>query len=129
MASKKLCDDCKEPVEIPTERLVALGAAEKETKDVTLFKAVGCPRCVEGYKGRFALLCIKIGVAGAHCQAVGFSDYSVGYYINRYIQVPHHAANDLELLKVLLTEDCHVRPYNNEELGNYCGYTAEVFRP
>lgn len=54
--AKKLCDACKEPVEIPTERLVALGAQEKETKGATLFKAVGCPKCVEGYKGRFALL-------------------------------------------------------------------------
>lgn len=53
---KKLCDACKEPIDIPAERIISLGAKPDEIVDPTLFKAVGCPKCVEGYKKRFALL-------------------------------------------------------------------------
>jgi len=54
--AKKLCDECKQPVEVPVERLVALGGRENEVQGATLFSPVGCERCADGYKGRFALL-------------------------------------------------------------------------
>jgi len=76
---RKLCENCKQLVlEIPTdERLLNIGVTPeevdalkknvqaivaaggnwtKETQPPYLMKAVGCPRCVNGYKGRFAIL-------------------------------------------------------------------------
>ncbi len=52
---KKLCGECKEPVEAPKERLLSIGFLPEEC-DRPIFKAKGCSRCKEGYKGRFALL-------------------------------------------------------------------------
>jgi type IV pilus assembly protein PilB len=55
--AKKLCDHCKEPVDVPVDRLIELGSSESDIpSDLQLFKAVGCNRCNSGYKGRFALL-------------------------------------------------------------------------
>lgn len=54
---RKLCDACREEIEIPRERLLSLGMTEDmlASKD-KLYHPKGCPRCVGGYKGRFALL-------------------------------------------------------------------------
>ncbi|PIE24357.1 MAG: type II secretion system protein GspE [Planctomycetota bacterium] len=56
--AKKLCDHCKEPIDVPIERLIELGSHESDIpkEGLNLFKAVGCNRCNNGYKGRFALL-------------------------------------------------------------------------
>ena len=55
---KRLCSQCKEPIEIPIERLLPLGLLESDFKGMKIetFKAVGCGKCNGGYKGRFALL-------------------------------------------------------------------------
>jgi type IV pilus assembly protein PilB len=55
---KRLCLQCKEPIEIPIERLLPLGLLESDLKGMKIetFKAVGCGKCNGGYKGRFALL-------------------------------------------------------------------------
>lgn len=54
---RKLCDGCKEPVEVSEERLVEVGFAEDDLKsDFQLYKPVGCALCTNGYKGRFALV-------------------------------------------------------------------------
>lgn len=54
---RRLCEECKEPVEVPPERLRSLGFTDEDIERATLFRAVGCPRCNNiGYKGRFALL-------------------------------------------------------------------------
>ncbi len=52
---KRLCNECKEPLEAPRERLLSVGFTPEEC-DRPLFKPKGCSRCKEGYKGRFALL-------------------------------------------------------------------------
>ncbi|MCB9890703.1 MAG: Flp pilus assembly complex ATPase component TadA [Planctomycetes bacterium] len=58
--AKRVCKNCREPIEIPIERLVELGLPEVDIQahegEVTFFKAVGCSKCANGYKGRFALL-------------------------------------------------------------------------
>lgn len=54
--ARKLCKECKEPLPAPKERLTSVGFTEEETEAATLFRAMGCPRCQSGYKGRFALL-------------------------------------------------------------------------
>jgi len=57
---RRLCTSCKRPVELPKEALIKLGYREEDLDNpdipMTLFEPVGCPRCSNGYKGRFALL-------------------------------------------------------------------------
>lgn len=55
---RKLCDECKKPMEVmpPEEHLLALGFRREEMEGITLYEAVGCPRCAGGYKGRFAVV-------------------------------------------------------------------------
>jgi len=54
---RRLCQDCREKIELPPERLLALGFAQEEVDGKPIiYKAKGCPRCAAGYKGRFALL-------------------------------------------------------------------------
>ena len=56
--ARRLCNECKRPLETQpqAEHLLGLGFTEDEIKDLTLHEAVGCNRCSNGYKGRFALL-------------------------------------------------------------------------
>jgi len=52
---RRLCSNCKEPTEIPDQALIQLGVKKSELKDFKPYKAVGCTRCVEGYKGRVGI--------------------------------------------------------------------------
>lgn len=56
--ARKLCDTCKEPLEDvpPRDRLLKIGFKPEEIDSITLHRPVGCSRCSNGYKGRFALL-------------------------------------------------------------------------
>ena len=56
--AKRLCSVCKEPYEIPKERLIELGLEESdfEKEEVHTHRPKGCGKCANGYKGRFALL-------------------------------------------------------------------------
>jgi type IV pilus assembly protein PilB len=56
--ARKLCQYCRQPLDIPKEALFALGITEEDLAQdgVELLKPVGCSRCTNGYKGRFALL-------------------------------------------------------------------------
>ncbi len=56
--ARSLCTYCKVEADYPKEAYLELGYSEEEIKDpdFTVYKAVGCNRCVHGYKGRFALL-------------------------------------------------------------------------
>ena len=57
---KRLCVNCKKAVDVPKKALIKLGFTEEDLENpdipMTLFEPVGCPRCNNGYKGRFALL-------------------------------------------------------------------------
>jgi type IV pilus assembly protein PilB len=55
---RKLCAACKEPIEMPpVERLFSLGYKDEDLQgDVQFFQPRGCPRCNQGYGGRFAIL-------------------------------------------------------------------------
>jgi len=45
--------DCKRPVHLPEHALIAEGfTAEEIATGFTVYEAVGCPDCTEGYKGR-----------------------------------------------------------------------------
>ena len=53
---RRVCDNCKEPHEIPAQRLLDAGLPEAELPNVKTMKGRGCDRCVgTGYKGRIGL--------------------------------------------------------------------------
>ncbi len=55
--ARALCAECREPIEIPEERLRQLGFIDEDfVEEFTLFRPHGCSRCNAGYRGRFALL-------------------------------------------------------------------------
>ena len=56
--ARSLCEECSRPMEVvpPADYLESLGFTAKETKKLELLETVGCQRCSNGYKGRFALL-------------------------------------------------------------------------
>jgi type IV pilus assembly protein PilB len=53
--ARRLCDACKTPHEVPREALLKEGFVAEELDSLTLFKAVGCPQCNNGYKGRLGI--------------------------------------------------------------------------
>jgi type IV pilus assembly protein PilB len=53
--ARKLCEHCKAPIEVPREALLKEGFSEKEIPDLSLYKAVGCDLCTNGYKGRIGI--------------------------------------------------------------------------
>ncbi|GHA04218.1 type IV-A pilus assembly ATPase PilB [Oceanisphaera arctica] len=54
--ARKLCPECKEEEHIPEEQLLELGFTVSQlSTPPTLFKAVGCNLCTEGYKGRIGI--------------------------------------------------------------------------
>ncbi len=56
--ARRLCTYCKQPAELSDEALKRAGFTEEDLtkREFELFKPVGCNRCTNGYKGRFALL-------------------------------------------------------------------------
>jgi len=56
--ARKLCEGCREPLELPEQELLSVGFRPEEISSLRLHKAhpEGCPRCNNGYKGRFAIL-------------------------------------------------------------------------
>jgi type IV pilus assembly protein PilB len=53
--ARKLCEHCKTPDDLPKEALLEEGFTEKDLKDLKIYKAVGCDRCTQGYKGRIGI--------------------------------------------------------------------------
>ncbi|WP_127347651.1 type IV-A pilus assembly ATPase PilB [Pseudidiomarina mangrovi] len=50
--ARRLCNVCKEPEHIPEQELLKEGFTAEQIPELTLFKAVGCDMCTNGYKGR-----------------------------------------------------------------------------
>jgi type IV pilus assembly protein PilB len=53
--ARRLCNNCKKPVEIPKPALLEEGFREDELDDLNIFGPVGCDQCVDGYKGRVGI--------------------------------------------------------------------------
>jgi len=52
--ARKLCDNCKEVLDIPAEALLAEGFTQQEIDDdLRIYGPVGCKSCEAGYKGRY----------------------------------------------------------------------------
>jgi type IV pilus assembly protein PilB len=53
---RRICNNCKEPLEIPPQALENIGFGKDEIKTLKLFKGKGCERCTgTGYRGRLGL--------------------------------------------------------------------------
>ena len=51
--ARKLCNNCKVPIEMPPEALLKEGYSEAEIEQgIKIYKPVGCGSCTDGYKGR-----------------------------------------------------------------------------
>jgi type IV pilus assembly protein PilB len=54
--ARKLCSNCKQPIDIPPEALRKEGFEEPDIQaGIRVFKAVGCSLCTDGYKGRVGI--------------------------------------------------------------------------
>ena len=54
--ARRLCPQCKAPMDVPREALVEAGFDEEDLDGSwTPFKPVGCPACNNGYKGRVGI--------------------------------------------------------------------------
>ncbi len=54
--ARKLCNNCKAPIEMPAEALLKEGFTEEEIEQgIKIYKPVGCGSCTDGYKGRTGL--------------------------------------------------------------------------
>jgi type IV pilus assembly protein PilB len=56
--ARKLCTSCRVRIDLPAKELLAVGFLESEFQGLELWAPSpgGCPRCKDGYKGRFAIL-------------------------------------------------------------------------
>lgn len=52
---RRLCPHCKEPADLPREALLDEGFDENELEGLTVYRAVGCDKCNDGYKGRIGI--------------------------------------------------------------------------
>jgi type IV pilus assembly protein PilB len=54
--ARKLCNGCKARIDLPNEALLKEGFTQADIDSgMTLYKAVGCNACTDGYKGRLGL--------------------------------------------------------------------------
>jgi type IV pilus assembly protein PilB len=55
--ARRLCSQCKTPIEIPKNSLLEMGFTEHDIQhpDFQLYQPVGCAECREGYKGRVGI--------------------------------------------------------------------------
>jgi len=56
--ARRLCKYCRVRVDVPAKELLSVGYLEEELEGMELYGPTpdGCPRCKNGYKGRFAIL-------------------------------------------------------------------------
>jgi type IV pilus assembly protein PilB len=52
---RRLCSNCKRPVDLPREVLLKAGFPEKEIGTFQSYEPVGCDNCNNGYKGRVGI--------------------------------------------------------------------------
>ncbi len=52
---RRLCPNCKKPLDLPREALLRAGFNENEVDSLTIYGPVGCDACNGGYKGRVGI--------------------------------------------------------------------------
>jgi type IV pilus assembly protein PilB len=54
--ARRLCSNCKEPIEIPSEALLKEGFTRADVQaGITVYHPKGCNQCTNGYKGRIGI--------------------------------------------------------------------------
>jgi len=53
--ARRLCEHCKTSSKLPEKTLLEAGFKQEEIGTFTLYKAVGCDKCNDGYKGRVGI--------------------------------------------------------------------------
>jgi type IV pilus assembly protein PilB len=54
--ARRLCNNCKAAIDLPAEAALKEGFTEEDVGSrLTIYKAVGCTMCTDGYKGRTGL--------------------------------------------------------------------------
>lgn len=53
--ARRLCGNCKEPIELPREVLLEEGFTESDLEDLVIYGPKGCDNCADGYKGRVGI--------------------------------------------------------------------------
>ncbi|WP_122898917.1 type IV-A pilus assembly ATPase PilB [Acinetobacter sp. B51(2017)] len=54
--ARRLCKQCKAPIEIPKNSLLEMGFSEEDLQqEFQIYQPVGCSECREGYKGRVGI--------------------------------------------------------------------------
>lgn len=53
--ARRLCEHCKQPIEVPQETLLQEGFTQEQLSDLTVYGAVGCNKCSDGFKGRVGI--------------------------------------------------------------------------
>ena len=55
--ARRLCSQCKVPVEVPKNSLLEMGFTEQDIQDpeFQIFQPIGCSECRDGYKGRVGI--------------------------------------------------------------------------
>jgi len=54
--ARRLCNNCKEPVDVPAEALLKEGFTQADIDGgLSIFSAKGCSQCTSGYKGRVGI--------------------------------------------------------------------------
>lgn len=53
--ARRLCEQCKTPVNIPADALLREGFKEEQIEGIQIFSATGCDDCSKGYKGRVGI--------------------------------------------------------------------------
>ncbi|EJM77762.1 type IV-A pilus assembly ATPase PilB [Pseudomonas sp. GM60] len=62
--ARKLCSQCKKPIDIPREALIKEGFPEERIGAFTIYEPVGCDQCNGGYKGRVGIYEVVKNTAG-----------------------------------------------------------------
>ncbi|AJD47401.1 type IV-A pilus assembly ATPase PilB [Isoalcanivorax pacificus W11-5] len=90
--ARRLCEHCKQPVEVPRQSLLEMGFTEEDlAQPFTVYGPKGCEKCNNGYKGRvgiYEVVRITDGIAriimeegnsiqiADQCRKEGFNDLS-----------------------------------------------------
>jgi type IV pilus assembly protein PilB len=53
--ARRLCSNCKQPVDVPAEALLKEGFQQSEVVGLKIYEPKGCQNCTDGYKGRVGL--------------------------------------------------------------------------
>lgn len=71
--ARKLCNNCKAPMDMPPEALLKEGFTEADLAEgIKIYKPVGCSSCTDGYKGRTGLY--QVMPVSEHIQKIILQD-------------------------------------------------------